>query len=53
MLLDDDEKRAFFAKLGEDFTRLCADAIDSASYDDEMAIWDTALDDGLQDESAE
>jgi predicted DNA-binding protein len=52
-LLDDFEKRAFFTKLGEDFTRLRADAAASANYDDEVAIWDTALNDGIEDESSE
>jgi hypothetical protein len=52
-LLDDYEKRAFFKKLGEDFARLRADAAASADYDDEMAIWDRALNDGLEVEPSE
>ena len=49
-LLDDHEKRAFFAGLGEDFERLRADPTAWADYEAEVAAWDAALGDGLADE---
>lgn len=49
-LLDDYEKRAFFAGLGEDFARLYADHEALKSYEEEVAAWDVTLKDGLDDE---
>ena len=48
-LLDDYEKRLFFAQLEEDFTRLRADPVASADYDAEQAVWDATLLDGLDE----
>jgi predicted transcriptional regulator len=49
-LLDDYEKREFFAGLGEDFARLRADADALKSYEEEVAVWDATLKDGLDDD---
>jgi hypothetical protein len=46
-LLDDYEKREFFAGLGEDFARLRTDADSVKDYEDEVAVWDAMLKDGL------
>jgi len=45
------QKREFFKKLGEDFARLRADKEAWAEYQSEVALWDTALLDGLEDET--
>jgi predicted transcriptional regulator len=52
-LLDDYDKRAFFAGLGEDFARLYADPEARKSYEEEVAAWDATLKDRLDDDWAE
>ncbi len=49
-LLDDFEKRRFFAGLAEDYARLQADPEAWADYQAETAAWDDTLGDGLGDE---
>jgi hypothetical protein len=49
-MLDDFEKRRFFAGLAEDFARLQADPEAWADYEAEMSAWDVTLRDGLGDE---
>jgi predicted transcriptional regulator len=49
-LLDDFEKRRFFAGLAEDFARLQADPEAWADYLAETSAWDATLQDGLGDE---
>jgi len=46
-LIDDYEKREFFVGLGKDFARLRADPDSLKDYEDEVAIWDATLNDGL------
>ncbi len=52
-LLDDYEKREFFAGLGEDFARLRDDPGALRSYEEEVAAWDGTLRDGLDDDWSE
>ena len=49
-LLDDHEKRAFFAGMGEDLERLRADPAALPDYEAEVAAWNVTLGDGLADE---
>jgi hypothetical protein len=49
-LLDDFEKRRFFAGLAEDFARLQTDPEAWAEYQAETSAWDGTLRDGLGDE---
>ena len=49
-ILADYENHRFFAKLSDDFRRLQADADGWADYRAEVAVWETALGDGLADE---
>lgn len=42
------EDELFWAKAREGYERLNADPEDRAAYDAEMALWDTALSDGLE-----
>lgn len=49
-MLDDLEKRRFFAGLAEDFARLQADPEAWADYQAETSVWDATLRDGLGDE---
>ncbi len=51
-LLDDLDKRSFFAGLGDDFRRLRDDPAAAADYDAEVRLWETTLADGLADEPA-
>jgi hypothetical protein len=43
------EEELFWRKAREGYERLNADPEDRAAYDAEMALWDTALMDGLED----
>ena len=49
-LLDDYEKRMFFARLTEDFARLRADPAAWADYEAEQTAWEATLGDGLEDD---
>ena len=49
-MLREREKKAFFAQMAEDFRRLRADPENWESYQKEVALWDTTLLDGLEDE---
>ena len=49
-LVAEHEKRQFFEGLAEDFRRLRSDPEAWAYYQNEIALWDTALMDGLEDE---
>lgn len=49
-LLDDYEKRLFFAQLGEDFARLQADPVAWADDEAEQTAWEATLADGLDDD---
>ena len=49
-LLDEANRRWFFAGLAEDFRRLREDPVEAADYDAEMRLWETTLGDGLADE---
>jgi len=51
-LLDDLERRTFFAGLAEDFRRLRDDAVEAAAYDAEVRLRETTLGDGFSDEPA-
>lgn len=42
------EDDLFWAKAREGYERMNADPEDRAAYDAEMALWDTALGDGLE-----
>lgn len=46
-LLDEHERRGFFAGLGEDFRRLREDPGASADYEAEVGGWEATLGDGL------
>ncbi len=49
-MLFERQKKAFFAQLAEDFRRLRADPEAWADYQNEIALWDSTLMDGLEDE---
>ena len=49
-MLDDHDRRQFFAGLAEDFERLWSDPAAAADYKAEVAAWDATLTDGLADE---
>jgi predicted DNA-binding protein len=49
-LLDDLDRRTFFAGLAEDFRRLRDDQVASADYDAEVRLWESTLGDGLDGE---
>lgn len=49
-LLKEREKKEFFAQMAEDFRRLRANPEAWAKYQSEVALWDSALMDGLGDD---
>ena len=49
-LVAEHEKRQFFKGLAEDFRRLQSDPEAWAHYQSELALWDTTLMDGLENE---
>jgi len=49
-LVAEHEKQQFFKGLAEDFRRLRSDPEAWADYQREIALWDTTLMDGLEDE---
>ncbi|MBX3070494.1 MAG: ribbon-helix-helix protein, CopG family [Thermomicrobiales bacterium] len=49
-MIREHEKKVFFEGLAEDFRRLRSDPEKWALYQSEVALWDTALMDGLEDE---
>ena len=49
-LLDDYEKRMFFARLTEDFARLRAGPVAWADYEAEQTAWEATLSDGLEED---
>ena len=51
-LVEDYERAEFFAGLETDFIALRADGEAGKSYQDEVAIFDSAVGDGLENESA-
>lgn len=44
------QQEKFWREMREDFSRLRADPEAWQSYQDEMALWDSTLNDGLEDE---
>lgn len=51
-LLDEHERRGFFAGLGEDFGRLQADPETWVDYEAEVGAWEVTLGDELADDRA-
>lgn len=51
-LLDDRERRSFFAGPAADFRRLRDDPAEAAAYDAEVRLWEATLGGGLADDPA-
>jgi hypothetical protein len=49
-LIEERERREFFAQMAEAYRRLAADPAAATAYDAEVALWETILADGLPDE---